>query len=370
MTASPPQNMQTIVESLTCPITSQIMTDPVTGNDGHTYERSAIVRWLSQNPISPQTRAPMTSADLTRNVAIGYLLEQYKAGVFGPIDISDAGPPGVNATDSATTDANAPTTEPVIANTDIRLESKIAGRSGNKVRLQIGVPAEATQTNVDLLLIIDRSGSMNLPVKAKDADGKDVEDGFSQQDLVNHAANTVVKTMGEDDRLAVVIFDNETNMILPLTKMTPMNVSSAMRTISGIEPRNQTNIWGAIELALRILDERPDKSRNGAIMILTDGAPNISPARGEGETLKRYRENKNFSTPIYTIGFGYALKPGLLYEMAREGNGNTGHIPDGGMIATVFNNFIGNILCTVAINVQLNIKLLNGALLGVMVKIL
>ena len=73
----------------------------------------------------------------------------------------------------------------------------------------------------------------------------------------------------------------------------------------------------------------------------------------------------NFSTPIYTIGFGYALKPGLLYEMAREGNGNTGHIPDGGMIATVFNNFIGNILCTVAINVQLNIKLLNGVLLGV-----
>ena len=68
-------------------------------------------------------------------------------------------------------------------------------------------------------------------------------------------------------------------------------------------------------------------------------------------------------TPIYTLGFGYALQRGLLYDLAKEGNGNTGHIPDGSMIATVFNNFIGNILCTTAVNIQLYIKMLNGALI-------
>ena len=336
--------MQSIVESLTCPITAQIMIDPVSGNDGHTYERSAIVEWLSRNPISPQTRAPMTAQDLTPNVSIRYLLDQYNAGAFGtiaPIDITPAH----------------------VANTNIRLDLKVAGVNENKVLMSISTPPETEQLPVDLILILDRSGSMNCAVSAKDDDGKNIEDGLSQQDLVNHAANTMAKTLGVNDRLAVIAFDNELEYVLPLTKMTPMNVSGALSKISQIKPRSQTNIWLPIDAALKMLDERDDKSHNSAIMLLTDGAPNISPARGEVETLRRLRQRVNFSTPIYTLGFGYALQKGLLYDLAKEGNGNMGHIPDGGMIATVFNNFIGNILCTTAVNMQLYMRLLNGAMI-------
>ena len=31
--------LEAIIESITCPITGDIMQDPVQGNDGHTYER-------------------------------------------------------------------------------------------------------------------------------------------------------------------------------------------------------------------------------------------------------------------------------------------------------------------------------------------
>lgn len=337
-------NMQSIIESLTCPITAQIMTDPVSGNDGHTYERAAIMEWLSRNPISPQTRAPMTPQDLTPNVSIRYLLDQYNSGALGaitPVDITPA----------------------QVANTDIRLESCVVGFHENKVRLTISTPQETERLPADIILIIDRSGSMNLAVSAKDDTGKNIEDGLSQQDIVNHAANTIVKTLDSNDRLAVIAFDNNLTNVLPLTKMTPMNVSSAMTSISAIKPGGQTNIWLPLDAALKMLDERDDKTRNSAIMLLTDGSPNISPARGEVETLRRLRQKVNFSTPIYTLGFGYALQRGLLYDLAKEGNGNTGHIPDGSMVATVFNNFIGNILCTTAVNIQLYIKTLNGALI-------
>jgi hypothetical protein len=40
-------NMSTIVDTLTCPITAEIMKDPVQGTDGQTYERSAILHALS-----------------------------------------------------------------------------------------------------------------------------------------------------------------------------------------------------------------------------------------------------------------------------------------------------------------------------------
>ena len=47
-----------------CPITSEIMTDPVTTLDGFTYERAAITEWLRTKDISPKTGATLESKAL------------------------------------------------------------------------------------------------------------------------------------------------------------------------------------------------------------------------------------------------------------------------------------------------------------------
>ncbi|EOD04946.1 hypothetical protein EMIHUDRAFT_69023, partial [Emiliania huxleyi CCMP1516] len=38
-----------------CPITTEVMSDPVMAADGHSYERSAIERWLASKSTSPLT---------------------------------------------------------------------------------------------------------------------------------------------------------------------------------------------------------------------------------------------------------------------------------------------------------------------------
>jgi len=38
-----------------CPITTEVMIDPVMAADGHAYERSAIERWLATKSTSPLT---------------------------------------------------------------------------------------------------------------------------------------------------------------------------------------------------------------------------------------------------------------------------------------------------------------------------
>ncbi len=43
------------MEQFICPITKEIMTDPVIAMDGYTYERSAIQKWLEQHSTSPMT---------------------------------------------------------------------------------------------------------------------------------------------------------------------------------------------------------------------------------------------------------------------------------------------------------------------------
>ena len=44
-----------------CPITAEIMTDPVTTLDGFTYEREAITEWLRTKDTSPKTGAKLES---------------------------------------------------------------------------------------------------------------------------------------------------------------------------------------------------------------------------------------------------------------------------------------------------------------------
>ena len=160
----------------------------------------------------------------------------------------------------------------------------------------------------DVVLVIDRSGSMNSAVEAKDANGNSLENGMSVQDITNHAAKTVTKVLSSNSRLAVIVFDNEIEILMPLTLMSEMNKSSSLAKIGAIKPRGQTNIWGGYTTALNLLDERDDKSRNSAVLLFTDGSPNVSPARGEVETLKKLRQKTNYTAPLYTFGFGYSYR--------------------------------------------------------------
>jgi U-box domain/C2 domain len=50
-----------------CPITGESMRDPVVAADGHTYERSAIARWLTESNKSPLTGAILSHKDLVPN---------------------------------------------------------------------------------------------------------------------------------------------------------------------------------------------------------------------------------------------------------------------------------------------------------------
>jgi hypothetical protein len=57
-------------EAYYCPITQDVMEDPVMDREGNTYERAAIVLWLSRNDTSPVTRAPLAVDHLVPNRAL------------------------------------------------------------------------------------------------------------------------------------------------------------------------------------------------------------------------------------------------------------------------------------------------------------
>jgi U-box domain len=66
MVSSP--NAIEIPEMFICPLTLEIMSDPVMNRAGQTYERAAIVEWLKQDIATcPMTRRPIMISDFVAN---------------------------------------------------------------------------------------------------------------------------------------------------------------------------------------------------------------------------------------------------------------------------------------------------------------
>jgi hypothetical protein len=65
-------------DNFICPITLAVMKDPVICSDAHTYERSAIEKWLNINNHSPITREIITNNILIPNIALRNIIQEFK----------------------------------------------------------------------------------------------------------------------------------------------------------------------------------------------------------------------------------------------------------------------------------------------------
>ena len=70
---------ESIVYEYYCPITKEIMDDPVVAADGRSYERAAIEKWLLTKNTSPSTNLPLTSNNLIPNIQLKNLIQDYQS---------------------------------------------------------------------------------------------------------------------------------------------------------------------------------------------------------------------------------------------------------------------------------------------------
>ncbi|KAK3041776.1 hypothetical protein RJ639_000292 [Escallonia herrerae] len=73
-----------------CPISLEIMSDPVAIATGHTYDRSSILKWFGAgNPTCPKTGEKLLCTDLVPNLALKGLIKQYCQENGVPVAESD-----------------------------------------------------------------------------------------------------------------------------------------------------------------------------------------------------------------------------------------------------------------------------------------
>ncbi|CAK7230754.1 hypothetical protein SBRCBS47491_007695 [Sporothrix bragantina] len=211
----------------------------------------------------------------------------------------------------------------------------------------------------DIVLVIDVSGSMAEDAPVPTVEGETAErNGLSVLDLVKHASRTILETLNEGDRLGIVTFSTGASVLQELTPMTPANKTQANAKIESMVPEDSTNLWQGMLTGISLFKSKEQSGRVPAIMILTDGMPNfMSPAQGY---IPKMRTIGPVPAPIYTFGFGYHLRSGLLKSISEFTGGNYAFIPDAGMIGTVFVHAVANMQSTFATNACLRLTYPNS----------
>jgi hypothetical protein len=308
-----------------------MMTDPVTAEDGHTYEKAAIMQCLRHgHGISPMTRVAISEKGIRPNFAIKSQIEEWKSKNSAVVPVSSV-PPFNNA---------------------VNIYSALVKNS--RMYFKITPPETGARQPAVVFIILDNSGSMaTAACNITETGGK----LFTRMDLCKHTIRAIAGMLAPTDLMSIITFSDCAKMVVKPTLMTDDAKLQVERVLANIHPDASTNMWAGLELANKHANLPEFKNCNIFGALLTDGTSNIDPPRGILESYKRLEKSMILST----FGFGYDLDSRILSDLAKEGNGSFGFIPDYSMVATVFINWVATYLSTSSLNNKINIKYVDGS---------
>jgi Mg-chelatase subunit ChlD len=233
------------------------------------------------------------------------------------------------------------------------------------------------RTPLDICCVIDVSGSMAASAGIRGVTPDNI--GLNVLDIVKHSVKTIVATMQEDDRIALVTFSNQAEIVTDFTRMDAVSKYKLLDDIDRLVPMSSTNLWDGLATGMNLIlaAQRPPSSitftrqmdtfemnRFTTLFLLTDGMPNVPPRGGHIPALKKYLSSHIpqgvHPFTINTFGFGYSIDTPLLLEIAKIGGGGYNFIPDVGMVGTVFVNAVATAHAAYAQHVKVDVQVLAG----------
>ena len=332
--------MADIPKEFICPISLEIMKDPVIMSDGQTYDRESITKALKVSPLSPITKKRLNIKEAIPNYNLKSMIEKFLNDGKNPLKIENSQKIDLNSK-----------TQIKSFNAEVIDDPSNAGN----VFVNLSIEPEKVNSRKPLLLIcmIDVSGSMQVSASE---DMKGVENvSFSRIALVKHALKTIASTMNADDKMALITFSGKAKLVLEPTNVDNMGKNIIFNEIKKMYPDGCTNIWDALRLGL--IEAQKYRNYNTSLILFTDGEPNENPPMGIVPSLKEnISDIKNINFTISTFAFGYNVDSILMEEISKIGNGIYGYCPDCTMVGTIFTNFMANIMNTIESTVTIDIK--------------
>lgn len=76
------RNCHAIPDGFVCPLTLEVMVDPVLDGAGNTFERNALLEWLKNCHQSPISRQPLNQKFLVPNIALRDAINDFMGGAW------------------------------------------------------------------------------------------------------------------------------------------------------------------------------------------------------------------------------------------------------------------------------------------------
>ena len=335
-----------VPNELYCPITGELMKDPVTEPDGHTYEREAIMKWLSKNNTSPMTRKPLSEKELYANIPFKKTIDSMREKLSeDQLKI-----------DTQLLDKDLEHFTDKLSEINIGYFEK-----DNLLFIKIDMPKVDIRQPVDVCLCIDVSGSMGVDAPIKGGDGSSVSHGISVLSLTVTAAKTILKTLNEKDNISIITYTDKSDVLFTDCPCTIQNKQTIEIELDNLKPLSTTNIWDGLKTSLDCLRLNSPPNKLKVIKLLTDGIPSYEPNRGHEYELEKYFKTHDFKCMINCYGFGYSLKSELLDNISRlSGGDGYSFIPDSSLLGNIFIHGISNFFTTALYNIPLAITYENG----------
>jgi hypothetical protein len=200
--------------------------------------------------------------------------------------------------------------------------------SGGEATLLVRVVATAQDeaetgraAPLDVAFVLDRSGSMR----------------GGKLELAKEGVDLAVARLRDADRAALVVYDDEVDMVQPLAAATPRLKANLRLALHGVDSGGSTYLSGGWIAGCQQLAEAPPvadadatATRIRRVILLTDGLANVGIldlavlSRHAGELRRR-------GIATTTVGVGQDFDEGLLSAMAEAGGGNFQYVagPEG-----------------------------------------
>lgn len=195
---------------------------------------------------------------------------------------------------------------------------------------------EAQRQPMDLVCVLDVSGSMT---------GQKIR-------LVQDAARFIVEEADPADRISLVTFNHSATRMLRLRKMGPEGKNEASVATLRLVADGGTSIAAGLDTALQVMEQRRQRNKVSAILLLTDGQDGSTRPQIPSLLARAQRAGCG----VYAFGFGSDHDASLLSEIAEQAATPFTFVEDVENIREAFAGAVGGLASVVAQRIELSIR--------------
>lgn len=190
----------------------------------------------------------------------------------------------------------------------------------------------------NLVFLLDVSGSMNSPNKLP---------------LLKKGMKMLVEQLGENDRVAIVVYAGASGLVLPSTGCSSKDV--ILDALDRLRAGGSTNGSGGIQLAYQIAVKNYIKGGINRVILATDGDFNVG-TTNRSDLIDLIKKKAQSGVYLSVLGFGMGnYKDNTLEDLADKGNGNYAYIDTIEEAKKVLIKEMGSTLVTIAKDVKIQV---------------